>query len=172
MSSNIKENSFPFHGNSMFPFILHGSLVNIESVPVELYRRGDIICFIQNPPAVFAHRLISIIRKNKEKCFVEKGDNVYGFSNVPVDKILGRLIKIDQPKGIYYMNSSYWKVMNYFLALIGYLQVILLKLIPYSYHSDSVPKRIPHYLLKIIFRIFLRLSLILYKPEKPGVPKK
>ena len=161
MSTNSNENAFILQGNSMHPFIEPGSRVFMESISVQEYRKGDIICFIKDLPTVFAHRLVKKTIANWIPCFLEKGDNVYGFSAVPVNRILGRLIKIEQNNKIINLNSSYWKTVNYLLALIASLQVVLLKLLPYSYQRDPLLKRIPHYALKLVFRFILYLSMSL-----------
>ncbi|OGF67048.1 MAG: hypothetical protein A2Y62_10900 [Candidatus Fischerbacteria bacterium RBG_13_37_8] len=161
-SSNKQDISvFPFHGCSMLPFIQPGSSIHLETGPSVIYKRGDIICFIQNTTSLFAHRLVSFTYRNGILHVVEKGDNIYGFSLIRYDKLIGKASRIEQNNTIIDLSSPYWRTINYLLALLASLQVTLLKIFPYSYHFDSPIKKIPHYPLKLLFKIITKISLYL-----------
>jgi hypothetical protein len=147
----------------MLPFIEPGNNVYMESPSIQEYRRGDIICFSHEPPVFFAHRFVYRAMKNGLSYFIEKGDNVYGYSFVATNRIVGRLYKIERARKTIDLHSRYWRTINGLLALIAGVQVFLLKVIPYSYHRDTVVKRIPHYMLKLFFKLVLKISMSLCK---------
>jgi signal peptidase I len=152
---------FYLRGSSMVPLIKPGSKVFVDSSIKRDYRPGDIICFLKNSSTLFAHRLIKWEFHNEKKFAVEKGDNVYGFSLIPYEQIIGKVIKIENNKFIIDLNSSKWRSINAILAKIAYIQVLLLKAIPYSYHRDPIIKRIPHYFLKLLFTIIILIFIAL-----------
>lgn len=162
----MQKNVFNYKGNSMLPLIKPQSQLSIEIVQNNQYHKGDIICFIQYPHQLFAHRLVSFTAINGIKGIIEKGDNVYGYSFVPFNMIIGKVSSIQYNNFSINLSCTYWKLANYILAYIAHFQIMLLKLLPFSYHKDSLLKRIPHYGVKILFRFFLFLSLVIYKKVK------
>lgn len=159
----MEKNIFNYKGSSMIPFIKPKSKLLMEIIKEEQYKQGDIICFIQPPHQLFAHRLICFASVNAIKGVIEKGDNVYGYSFIPFDKIIGRISSIQYNDYSINLLSPYWRFSNFILSKIAYFQILLLKLIPYSYHKDSIYRRIPHYLCKLFFRFFLYSFLLIYK---------
>lgn len=166
-SSNVKSpNAYFLHGASMLPLIKPGSKVYVSQIDNCKLKPGDIICFFQNPLTFFAHRLVYFLHLNGKKYALEKGDNVYGFSLIPYEQILGKVTKIEDDKRIINLNSFPWRIANYILAKIASIHIFLLKSFPYSYHYDSKIKKIPHYLAKILFITIEKIFILLFSREK------
>ncbi len=165
-ANNINENVFDFTGVSMLPLIKPGSKVYMKPVSMFDYKPGDIVCFFRNSAKFYAHRLIYFKNIKGIKHILEKGDNIYGFSLIPYSDIIGKLTRIEDTKHIINLDYLPWRIANFILAKIAFLQVILLKLLPYSYHSDHVIKKIPHYCLKLFFLAIENIFICLFSKKR------
>lgn len=166
-SSNVKPlNVYYLHGASMLPLIKPKSKVYVLPLDNCKLKPGDIICFLQNSITFFAHRLIYFKNLNGKKYALEKGDNVYAFSLIPYEQIIAKVIKIEDDNCIINLNSCPWRIANFILGKIAFIHILLLKLFPYSYHSDPIIKKIPHYLAKIIFIIIEQIFIFLFSKKK------
>jgi signal peptidase I len=95
-------------GFSMFPFLMHGDVVQITSIEPEKLKRGDIVIFKHNDCWV-AHRLV---KKNIDKhLFYTRGD-ARTKKDIPVLKsqIKGVVVKI---------VKSRWKLAHFAIGKYG-----------------------------------------------------
>ena len=112
-------------GKSMSPFLAGGEILAIQKVPAFSLQIGDLIFCKNGEGFPLLHR---IVRKQREKdifIFQTKGDALITMDQpVAEHNILGKVCIIEQllsdgrTKQID-MESSIWKVMNYFQAMIS-----------------------------------------------------
>ncbi len=72
-------------GNSMFPVLVNGDVVDILISQDEQYHIGDILVFPYQNEGVLIHRLL---KKENGRYFC-KGDNSFRLEDVPADAIIG-----------------------------------------------------------------------------------
>ncbi|MBM4147192.1 MAG: signal peptidase I [Nitrospira sp.] len=114
-------------GRSMAPFLNGGEILTIKKGPDSSFHIGDLIFFKTRYGSLLLHR---IIRKQYKDMviFQTKGDAVPG-ADEPVSEndILGKVCIIEKnffgmrTKRVY-MESRFWKTINYLLAIISSLQ--------------------------------------------------
>jgi signal peptidase I len=108
-------------GSSMAPLINERSGLIIDSADKKSFSLGDIIVFIKED-RVIAHRIIRSLRGKKEVSFIVKGDN-----NLKIDgmikksEILGKVIKIKNPKYEINLDNTKNKIIKYIFLIYSLL---------------------------------------------------
>jgi signal peptidase I len=115
-------------GRSMAPFLRGGEIVTIKKVAYASLRIGDLIFFKGRNTSPLLHRIVKKQRTENGLVFQTKGDAVQG-ADEPVSEhnILGKVCIIE--KNIFgmgtkrvYMESRFWKMINYLFAIISSAQ--------------------------------------------------
>jgi signal peptidase I len=116
-------------GRSMYPFLHGGEVLTIKSVPCLSLRTGDLIFFRDSYGRPVIHRLLGMkLSPDGYGILQTKGDSLKAFDRpVRNDQILGKVIKIDKTThvsgaGHINMNLSPWRMINYAIAIINYMQ--------------------------------------------------
>jgi len=86
---------FQAHGISMYPFIRHGDLVEVEPIGHKEIQRGEIVlCVLENGRLV-AHRVVQTIVLQEGNYFLVQGDRFrQPDGRVPQQDVLGRVVAI------------------------------------------------------------------------------
>lgn len=86
-------NEITIEGNSMFPTLVNGEIVKVDSTTKNIIV-GDIILYQQFPTHLTAHRVVKTIDRNGLTFYMTKGDNNTECDQylVAPDKIIGKII--------------------------------------------------------------------------------
>lgn len=79
----------PVQGTSMNPFLLQGDRLHIRRASPDQLRLGDLMAF-RREGALIVHRYAGRVHRDGELWLRQKGDNVAGFSLVPLADLVGR----------------------------------------------------------------------------------
>lgn len=113
-----------FSGKSMYPTLKDSMVVTISRVLPESVRVSDVIAYQQDNQIV-AHRVIGIIRNNRDFSFVTKGDNqpFGGINEVQKKDFIGKI------KSAFYAGSEEQNILSenifYRLLYVGIGRVYL-----------------------------------------------
>ena len=89
---------FHARGISMRPVIRDGDLLEIEAVPVEVIRRGDILLYRIHGSHLLVHRVIQIRPQPEGRLFLIQGDALLQADGwIPGEHILGRVRRLERP---------------------------------------------------------------------------
>ena len=106
-------------GNCMFPIIKDGDTLVIEYGNENL-RVGDVVVF-GSPDEIYVHRVVRIYHRDGKEIFLLKADQHLAFHQpVTRDQILGKVIEARNTNKHLYLDSIFWKCMNYILSLRSY----------------------------------------------------
>jgi len=127
--------NFEIVGDSMSPFLNQGDTASVRTVEFQDLQKGDIIVYGIGKH-LCAHRYIYPIKssfsnevKNDDPfVLITKADNASCFDQLPVsrEQLIGKIISIRRKDKNIDLGTTFWKVINYFLASISALQVYLL----------------------------------------------
>lgn len=112
--------TFSISGNCMSPMIKDGDCLIVEHGHQDIHV-GDVVAFgIPRNPSI--HRVIKIVDHGKKKLFLLKPDRYYApHPFIFEEQILGKVIEICGSDGDFYLNSLFWKWINYILSIRSYI---------------------------------------------------
>lgn len=112
---NGAQHRIPVVGTSMYPFLREGDHVLITHDWGKI-RLGDIVVFRRNE-ALFAHRVVKILRTGTEFACVTKGDNA-AQCDLPVNgrEIMGRVIAISRGNWQIGCEGIIWRLAGRFVV--------------------------------------------------------
>lgn len=111
-----RQNLIPISGRSMLPLIQNGDVVLVAHGKSGV-RRGDIIVFMQNNQMV-AHRVLRAGTGGSSATFLAKGDNnPYFDPPVTVDRIVGRVLKIERNGKWVAVDTPLWRALGWLIAV-------------------------------------------------------
>jgi len=113
---------FTISGISMEPFLKSGDRVVVRTVYSEQLKRGDIIAF-RSAGRVIIHRLMGGRKTDKGLVYCQKGDNLGGWTWIPEEAIIGKVVSIRGPKYIADMGDTMWRYLNTALGIWGTGQI-------------------------------------------------
>jgi signal peptidase I len=122
------------YGNSMRPLINPGDHISLRLIDFVLLKMGDIIAFREGDNLV-VHRFIKKKMVNGKWLFCQKGDNLWGWSWIQEDRILGKVESIQRPGRTLNLASWRWHCINhmlgfaYFAWIAGYEKAQALKVL-------------------------------------------
>lgn len=112
---------------SMRPVYKEGDLVIVKKTDVTELKKGDVISFFSEDPAIYGslntHRIHEVLQENGKYVFVTKGDNnnVADEYTVTYDRIVGKAVFLIQNAG---------KIVSFFQKKAGaYFLVVILPLL-------------------------------------------
>jgi len=79
----------------MTPFILPGSRLLVERVPLGEIRKGDVVCYIGDGALGVAHRVVRLERSEKGLSLVTRGDAQRGEETVPGEAVIAVVRRVD-----------------------------------------------------------------------------
>jgi signal peptidase I len=82
-------------GGSMSPFILAGSRLCVERVPVDEIRSGDVVCYIGGGQLGVAHRVIRVTHTDDGVVFCVRGDAQRGEEPVPASAVIAVVRRVE-----------------------------------------------------------------------------
>lgn len=88
-SLRSKELKISVVGTSMFPTLLEGDIITISKC--KEYEIGNILVFLYKDDEIIVHRLLKI----ENGTYFCKGDNCFRLEDVPYERIVGKVIKIN-----------------------------------------------------------------------------
>ena len=104
---------FKVHGNSMYPFIRNGDIIEIEPAEAPKINLGEII-FYHSSNRIVAHRLIKRINSDGEVTFVTKGDSRVKYDKpLKNESIMGKVVMIQSRNRTIWLNQPSGKAINY-----------------------------------------------------------
>jgi signal peptidase I len=113
-------------GGSMSPFLHGEEILTIKKVSASLLNIGDLILFKNQHDFPILHRIIQKKRVSNTILFNTKGDALLGFDEPVYEcNVLGKVCRIENSflygiKKHIDMESRFWKIINYLLALISF----------------------------------------------------
>lgn len=112
---NGAQHRIPIVGTSMYPFLREGDHVLITHDWSKMCL-GDIIVFRRNE-ALFAHRVVKILKAEKEFACITKGDNTT-LCDLPVEgrEIMGRVIAISRGSRQIACEGIIWRMAGRFIV--------------------------------------------------------
>ncbi len=116
-------------GKSMFPLLDAGDAVSVGAINPNKISRGDIVIF-RKQGNLCMHRYIRKISNGGIAKFVMKGDNVLEIDQPAVyaENILGRAVRIRKQCNNINMDSWFWKIGNFIIAVVTIFQVIIIRI--------------------------------------------
>ena len=84
------------NGDSMYPCLKDGDMVNVSAVDLNLIAPGDIIVYRAFESHLTAHRVVDVVRLGEGRArFITKGDNNGYVDRYGVDfgRVLGRVVQ-------------------------------------------------------------------------------
>lgn len=82
-------------GGSMTPFILPGSRLRCERVPISQIREGDVVCYIAEGGASFAHRVTRKVRSGAGFVLFTRGDALFVEEQVPGEAVISVVRRVE-----------------------------------------------------------------------------
>jgi hypothetical protein len=108
-------------GNCMLPTIRNGNTLVLKHGNRDI-RRGDVVVF-GAPGSVRVHRVVQIQNRSGKRHFLLKGDQVPTFhAPLSEEQILARVLEVHGPEKHLNLDSTFWKCMNYLMALRSQIQ--------------------------------------------------
>ena len=86
-------------GNSMYPFIKDGSIITVSHLSPKEVRIGNIGVF-KLPDRLCVHRIIGVKNEKGYSFFLEKGDNFFTVNQVSTEKLIGKVVSIQNGEKI------------------------------------------------------------------------
>jgi len=109
-------------GTSMYPLMRPGDTVSLRLTDGSMLNTGDLIAFWQNGKLI-VHRFIKRRWVDKSLWLYQKGDNLSGWSWIPADAVLGKVVSIRGRGKQIDMNSNPWTWINRVMGILGFLWV-------------------------------------------------
>lgn len=117
---------FQAKGNSMFPAIKDGDILNIEPIKDKDLRWADILFYRAAGQYMVAHRLIKKSFQDKRLILVTRGDyTVANDTKISLDDVLGRVKAIERSGRTISLSSGIGRMINLFFAGISPLVIKL-----------------------------------------------
>lgn len=140
----------PAFGNSMYPFFLSGDILYIRAIPFRNIAIDDFITFVKNDIFI-THRVIYV--DIKKEYLITKGDtNLLRDKKITAEKIIGKVIKIERNKKVFYpetlyqlQSKTYRKEINQVTKLLTQKKInfLYLKGLPlHLYYKKAIPNRL------------------------------
>jgi uncharacterized protein (UPF0248 family) len=79
----------------MNPFILSGSRLLVERVPVERIRKGDVVCYIGEGASGVAHRVVGVAEVGGRTILATRGDAQSGEERVPTEAVISVVRRVE-----------------------------------------------------------------------------
>ena len=92
-------------GNSMHPFIKDGSIITVSHLSYKKVRIGDIAVF-KLPDKLCVHRIIGLTNEKGVSFFLEKGDNFFAVNQISTEKLIGKVVSIQNGEEIINLETS------------------------------------------------------------------
>jgi len=109
-------------GSSMRPFIRPGDTISLRPMGGHELKMGDLITFWQDGNLI-VHRFIKRRMVDKTVRLCQKGDNLSGWSWIPADEVLGKVVSIRGLGKQMDMNTRLWNWVNRAMGISGFLWV-------------------------------------------------
>jgi len=106
----------PGTGRSMYPLILENDLLTIQGLADGEIRTGDVILF-KTSSGLFCHRVVSRTRIGNVPHLVEIGDRLCIPHLVPAEKVLGKVVKIENDRSAIDLTGFFMRRVNRVLGL-------------------------------------------------------
>jgi signal peptidase I len=112
-------------GSSMTPFLRGGEILTIKKVSGSFLHIGDLIFFKNRDGSPLLHRIVKKQSRNNMYFFHTKGDALIAFDEPVYEcNVLGKVCRIENSfsygiKKHIDLESHFWRIINYFLALIS-----------------------------------------------------
>ncbi|MBI4845531.1 MAG: nucleotidyltransferase family protein [Candidatus Omnitrophica bacterium] len=106
--------TFTALGQSMYPLIKNGDVLEVEPLGREKIKSGDIVFYRDDDNAVFVHRLVKKYTRDCRQIAVIQADGALSgaFEEILVKDILGRVKAIRRNNTIIYLDSFRGKMIN------------------------------------------------------------
>ena len=82
-------------GGSMTPFVLAGSRLQVERVPISEVRKGDVVCYIGEDGASIAHRVTRKVREGTGFVLRTRGDAQRVEEQVPGEAVMSVVRRVE-----------------------------------------------------------------------------
>jgi len=82
-------------GGSMSPFVLPGSRLRVQRVPVEQIRKGDVICYVGKGAFGVAHRVVNTAEIDGRMTLSTRGDAQSGEEVVPTEAVIAVVRRVE-----------------------------------------------------------------------------
>ena len=106
----------PIEGNCMSPMIREGDTLVIRHGPQGI-RVGDVVVF-GSPGAFYVNRVLRVEGGDGSETFLVKSDQNLTYNKpIPEAEILGKVIEIRGSNGHLYLDSIFWRNLNYLLSI-------------------------------------------------------
>jgi len=117
---------FRARGESMHPFINNGDLVEVKPVPINSFRRGDIVFCRLTDSRLVIHRVIQVMPGS----LITQGDSLLKSDGIiPAENVLGRVVTIIQKGKLVRLDSSWMKLLSFLWSAMAPLRLVLQKII-------------------------------------------
>lgn len=108
---NGRKLRFQARGNSMWPLIRSGDWLDVQPVPGESLRRGDILLCSPEPGKLVAHRLVKIQAGTAGKIYHTRGDAARRpGETLSARDVLGLVVAIRRQGRVIRADSLAWKL--------------------------------------------------------------
>ncbi|MDD5584514.1 MAG: S26 family signal peptidase [Candidatus Omnitrophica bacterium] len=164
---------------SMYPLLVADDVVTIARIEPKNMVKGDIVVF-RAGDNLCMHRYIRKLRRDKDRVeFLMKGDNTLNVDTPAImpEDILGRVVAIKKTNLTINMESGFWKISNYLIALVSIVQLTIVMvgkgLIPILWKNKktAVSLKGRKFLLLSLYsfeRLILRVYRILFVGVRHG----
>lgn len=102
----------------MFPFIIAGSRLSVETADIQALKAGDVVCYPSIDGEIVAHRVIRMIERNGQKLFLIKGDSSKNGEEIPSSAIAYRVYRVEHRRFSYETDGVIGKIIA-ILAIAG-----------------------------------------------------
>ncbi|MCP4603973.1 MAG: hypothetical protein GY847_26205 [Proteobacteria bacterium] len=79
----------------MSPFILPGSTLNVERIPVEAIQKGDVVCYIGGNASGVVHRVTRKIESDTGTALFTRGDAQDSEEEVPQESVVSIVRRVE-----------------------------------------------------------------------------
>jgi len=107
-------------GNSMHPFIKDGSVITVSHLSYKKVRIGDIAVF-KLPDKLCVHRIIGSKNEKGVSFFLEKGDNFFAVNQIPTEKLIGKVVSIQNGEEIINLEAPLRKFISSAIGFYWFL---------------------------------------------------
>jgi signal peptidase I len=95
VDTRFQGNAVTSTGGSMSPFILPGSRLFVERVPVKRIQKGDVVCYIGEGALGVAHRVVSVNEVDGRTILCTRGDAQIGEERVPAEAVISVVRRVE-----------------------------------------------------------------------------
>jgi signal peptidase I len=113
-------------GNCMAPIIREGDKITVEH-GVDDISPGDVVV-ARISRTFIVHRVVLREAGDSGECFLLKGDqSSILHESISKNEIVGRVTEVSGSNGHFYLNSLFWKMLNYILSIRSSISVKSIK---------------------------------------------